>query len=220
MEQFMNLTTLLVVLTSIASYQAFNDHILRSKFIFRPASISERGEWSRFLTHGLIHADWMHLLFNMYVLYVFGRIVELVFAYHFGELVGRVLYLLMYVLGIIGSAVPSYFKHKDNYTYSALGASGAVSGVMFSLIFFAPWEIFELFFFLPIPAIIFGVLFLWYSNYMSRRNLDNIGHDAHFWGAVFGFMFTIIVSAIINPSLISAFVNQLYKVLLIETWMM
>lgn len=217
MEQFMNLTTLLVVLTVITSYQAFNDHILRSKFIFRPASMEERGEWHRFLTHGLIHADWVHLAINMYVLYAFGRFVEMVFAAAFGQIVGSVLYILMYVLGIIASSVPSYFKHKNNYTYSALGASGAVSGVVFIYIFFAPWQ---MFLFPPLPAILYGVLFLWYSNYMSKRSLDNIGHDAHFWGAVFGFVFIVVVSAALNISLIYRFLDLFYQGLLIETWMM
>lgn len=178
--------------------------------MFRPAVIHERGEWYRFLSAGFIHADWMHLLFNMYVLYAFGEYVEGAYEAVFGPFEGKVLYLVLYLMGIAAASIPSYYQHQGNYTYAALGASGAVSGIVFAFIFFSPWAMLSLFFFIPMPAILFGIGYLWYSNYMAKRNLDNIGHDAHFWGGVFGFLFTIVAAAVIQPALISNFLSQLY----------
>lgn len=150
----------------------------------------------------------IHLIFNMYVLYEFGRIVESLFTRAFGEL-GTMLFVVMYVSGLIVASIPSYFKHQHHPGYASLGASGAVSGIVFALIFFAPLQLFYLFFFLPIPAILFGVGYLWYSHYMDRQQRDNIGHDAHFWGAVYGFVFTAVCAAVLRPALLQSFLSQL-----------
>ena len=133
-------------------------------------------------------------------------------------MIGKALYLTMYVTALAAASIPSYFQHKNNYAYSALGASGAVSGITFALIFFSPWQMFFLFFIIPCPAILFGIGYLWYSNYMAKRGMDNIGHDAHFWGAVYGFVFTFVTALVIRPELVTSFFEQLYQGILISNW--
>lgn len=204
-----NLTIVIVILTCITSYQAFNNPELKSKLLFVPARIKETKEWYRFLSHGLIHADWIHLAVNMYVLYTFGGIVELYFSMAFGDMAGRLLYLLMYFGGIAAASIYSYYKHQNSYYYSALGASGAVSGIVFAFIFFDPWSILLLFFIIPMPAVIAGILYLWYSSYMGKKGRDNIGHDAHFYGAVFGFLFIIVAAVSLRPDLVDNFFQLL-----------
>jgi len=129
----------------------------------------------------------------MMVLYSFGRIVEQYYEMLFG-LKGILYFILLYVGGTALSTLPSYGKHKDDYSYTAVGASGAVSAVVFTYILFDPLGKLTLFPIpIGIPSIIFGVLYLIYSAYMGKKNIDNVGHDAHFWGAIFGFVFTIVL---------------------------
>lgn len=214
------ITIIIIVITGLVSYQAFEDRTLKTKFLFVPAKIKETGEWYRFFSSGLIHADWMHLLFNLYVLYSFGQFVEQYFAIYFGDIFGRILYLLMYVAALGASSIPDYKKHQNYYGYAALGASGAVSAVVFASIFFDPWQGGIGILFLPgsIPPMLFGALYLWYSSYMAKRQLDNIGHNAHFWGAVFGFVFVLVVSLIFRFGLVQYFVSEFYQGLLISNW--
>ena len=214
------ITIVIIAITGLTSYQAFEDRKLKAKFIFLPAKIKETGEWYRFFSSGLIHADWMHLLFNMYVLYSFGQSVEQYFGYYFGDIFGRILYLLMYVVAIGASSISDYKEHQDYYGYAALGASGAVSAVVFASIFFDPWQGEIGILFLPgsIPPMLFGALYLWYSSYMAKRQLDNIGHNAHFWGAVFGFVFTFLISVLFQFPLVEYFLSEFYQGLLISNW--
>ncbi|MBX6379983.1 MAG: rhomboid family intramembrane serine protease [Thermoflavifilum aggregans] len=183
----MSLTLIIIIVTCVISISAFYNPQLLEQFLFWPFYIKRRHEYWRFITCGFIHLDYIHLGFNMFTLYFFGQIVEL---YIFeGKGSG---FLLFYLLSLVGSNLYSYFRHRDNFDYRALGASGAVSAVVFSFIVFAPWQTI-LVFFIPVPAIVYGVLYLIYSAYMSRKGYDNIGHDAHFWGGVFGIAYTIIV---------------------------
>jgi len=181
-------TLLIIILTALVSIPAFSNRIMKEKLLFRPYAISERAELYRFLTHGFLHANWEHLIINMYVLYIFGMFLENRFQAIFPNNLGTLAFLLLYLSAIVLSSIPSYFKHKNDPTYGALGASGATSALIFSFILFNPWE---WFIFPPLPAILFGIVFLWYSNYMGKRGMDNIGHDAHFWGAVYGLIFTL-----------------------------
>lgn len=200
------ITYFIIALTSLFSILAFQNREIFHKNIFNPYIIKRNNQWHRFITHALLHADWSHLLMNMFVLYSFGRILEnYYFEMLFGSLSG-IFYTLLYVGAIIVSSIPSYEKHKNDSYYSSVGASGAVSAVVFSGILIAPTQkiIFLLLPF-PIPAVVFGVLYLIYSWYMSKKEADNIGHDAHFWGAVFGIVFTIAL----KPALIGAFLNQI-----------
>ena len=203
-----NITWLLIGLTAIVSIQAFQNSAMQSKLIFHPYSIRQRGEYYRFLTHGFIHASWEHLLVNMYVLLIFGEYLENTFQAIFPNFLGPFIFVLLYLTGIVLSSIPSYIKHADNPQYAALGASGATSALVFAIILFNPWE---WFIFPPLPALIFGIAYLWYSNYMSNRNLDNIGHDAHFWGAVYGLVFTLASVYYFQPSVIRYFLDRLLE---------
>lgn len=193
-------TLLLIGITVVVSYSAFNNNELLNKCMFYPVAIKQRNEWWRFFTHGFVHADLTHLLFNMLTLYFFGPIVETIFGGLFGN---PFIYPLFYILALFSSSVPSFEKYKANSSYMALGASGAVSAVLFATILFDPWQTLRLYFAIPIPAIVFGVLYIWYSSYMSKHGRDNIGHDAHLWGAVFGLIFPLAL----RPSLFFNFLE-------------
>lgn len=200
------ITYIILAITGFVSYQAFQDGGLKWKFMFNAYQIKHRKEWYRYFSHGLIHGDWMHLGFNAYVLYSFGKIVELTYVSQFGEGKGRLNFVLMYVGALAFSSVFSYAKHQDNPHYNALGASGAVSAVLFSFIAIYPTEDLMLMFIpIPIKAWIMGGLYLLYSHYMAKKQMDNIGHDAHFWGAVFGF----VVTFVFKPELVSRFIDQI-----------
>lgn len=204
----MSLTLVIIILTGLISYQAFNNGNLKSKLLHRPVLEHKNKEYYRLLSHGFIHADMTHLLINMYVLYIFGEYVENVFLAMFGALKGRVFYLLLYVLTIIAAALPTHMKHKDNSYYAALGASGATSGILFSFILFNPWTTLLLFFVIPCPAIFAAILYLVYSSWASKNSKDNIGHDAHFFGAIFGFLFTIALNPEILPNFLTRVMHE------------
>ena len=195
------LTLILVIFTSLISYQAFENYTMRQKLIMHPASVKQRGEFYRFLTSGFIHANWMHLIINMYVLFTFGEAVEKALNYYFGGGMGRILFTVLYLGAIIISSVPSYIKHQNNEYYSALGASGGTSAIVFAFIFFDPWQ---WFLFPPLPGVLLAVAYLMYSSYMSKKGGDNIGHDAHLWGAVYGLVFMIVICIIWHPELLNA----------------
>lgn len=187
-----SITSLIIIITVIISISAFQNTTLMSRFIFSPSTVARNhNEWYRFFSSGFLHGGWLHLLFNMYVLWMFGGVVEQYFKAFFAP-VGGYLFLALYLLALPFSETASYIKHRDNFRYASLGASGAVSAIVFAFILFEPTQ--KLFFiFIPIgiPAFIFGPLYLAYSAYMAKQNQDNIGHDAHFWGAVFGFVFPL-----------------------------
>ncbi|HLN53718.1 MAG TPA: rhomboid family intramembrane serine protease [Lentimicrobium sp.] len=199
-------TYIIIGITALISISAFSNRTLFDKLLFDPFRINHRRQFYRFFTHGLIHADWMHLGVNMFVFLSFGRMVEDVFKYFFGTAKGMYFFALLYIGGILLSSLPSYGKHKDNPMYTAVGASGAVSAIVFSSIIISPLSGIR-FIFIPfdIPAFVFGLLYLVYSAYMSRKGNDNIGHDAHFWGALFGIAFTLII----KPALLAGFIDQI-----------
>jgi membrane associated rhomboid family serine protease len=188
------MTIILVILTAAISILAFYRPELYPKLQFNAFQIWHRKEWYRMISHGFIHADWMHLIINMLVLLSFGTAVE----DYFGQLesggiihYARLYYLLLYIGGIVISSLWTLFKQRDNQGYNAVGASGAVSAVVFTTIFFAPLQKILFYMVIPVPGIVFGMLYLIYSQYMARRSSDNINHDAHFIGAVFGFLFPL-----------------------------
>jgi membrane associated rhomboid family serine protease len=202
------MTYLLLVFTSLITIIAFRNDALFSKLQFNAYQIYYRREVYRLLTHGFLHANWMHLIVNMLVLFFFGPQVEEYFKYivpsHLPFL-NHILFVFFYLLAIIISSLSSLYKHKDNAWYNAVGASGAVSAVLFFFIFFRPWEKLYFYGIIPVPGIIMGVLYLVYSYYMSRKGEDNINHDAHFVGAVFGFIFPLFI----DIKLIFYFFDQL-----------
>jgi membrane associated rhomboid family serine protease len=197
-----SITTIIIVLTSIISFLAFNNSRLMNALIFWPPAVSMRNQYYRFVTCGFIHADIMHLAFNMITLYFFGKALEL---YYMGDLgLEHYYYPVLYFTALIVANIPSYLKHRDDYNYRSLGASGAVCAVLFAFILLRPWAPIILFV-IKMPAIIYALLFLGYSIYMSRRGGDNVNHDAHLWGALFGILFTIAV----HPSVVVSFINEL-----------
>ncbi|MEI6455289.1 MAG: rhomboid family intramembrane serine protease [bacterium] len=201
----MNVTLIIIFITAIISVMAMNNEALFARFRFNAYDVKHSNQWYRFLTYGFIHAGYVHLIINMFVLYSFGRIVEQYFQLYFpGK--ASFYYLLLYSGGLLLSIVPAFGKHKNDVFYNAVGASGAVSAVIFSSILLYPTgKIF--FFFIPvaIPAPIFGILYIVYEAVLSKRGRDNIGHDAHLWGAIFGLVFTIAL----KPGLVSLFFQQL-----------
>ncbi len=197
-----NITLSIVVITSLISLAGFRNGKVVDELIFWPPAISKKHQYYRFITCGLIHADYIHLIFNMVTLYFFGTYME---AHYQGDLgLQKYYYLALYIGALIVSNIPTYIKHYNDYDYRSLGASGAVSAVLFSFILLGPWQqIFVLVF--PVPAIIYGGLFLFYSAYMSRKGGDHVNHDAHFYGALFGVIFTIAV----RPDVVNIFLNEL-----------
>jgi membrane associated rhomboid family serine protease len=160
------------------------------------------------LTHGFLHANWTHLIVNMLVLFFFGPYVEKNLSMILNPTMqpwDKLIYLFFYFAAIVVASISSLLKHKDHPWYNAVGASGAVSAIIFFYIFFNPWELIYFYGILPVPGVIMGVLYLIYSHYMSRREADNINHDAHMSGAIFGFVFPLFI----NYRLIHLFVDEL-----------
>jgi membrane associated rhomboid family serine protease len=179
-----------------------------SRYDFSPYRISERKEYFRFVSHAFLHADWVHLIINMIVLFSFGTYVEREFRFleNAGHIrSGMFSFLFLYFSSIIISSLTTYLKKRKDPYYIAVGASGAVSAVLFTSIFFSPLEKLLLYGIFPIPGILFGILYLGYSSYMGKRDKDHINHDAHLWGAIYGVLFPLFL----EPSLIHRFISQL-----------
>ena len=197
----MSLTIILIIITALISYYAVQDPSLYDKLVFKPYIVKRQGEWHRFLTSGFIHSrqGWTHLMVNMFVLYQIGQAIEMYFGVFFGQATGRIAFLFLYLTAIICSSIPSYIKHQDDPGYGAVGASGATSALVFAFILFQPWE---WFIFPPLPGVLLGIGYVWYSNYMSKQNTDNIGHDAHMYGAIYGLLCTLALAFALNPEAI------------------
>jgi membrane associated rhomboid family serine protease len=203
----MSVTLIIIIGTVIVSLLAFNNREIFRRLAFNAYDIKHFKNSYRFLSYALIHVDWIHLLVNMMVLYSFGGAVEHYYEVLFG-VKGIFYFILLYIGGAALSTLPSYGKHKDDYSYTAVGASGAVSAVVFSFIIFDPLNKLMVFPIpIGIPAIIFGALYLVYSAYMGKKNIDNVGHDAHFWGAIFGFLFTIALKPGLVVHMLSTLTN-------------
>ncbi|HVU57346.1 MAG TPA: rhomboid family intramembrane serine protease [Puia sp.] len=196
------ITYSIIVLTALISVTAFNNPRIMDDLIFWPPAINIRHQYYRFITCGLIHADFVHLLFNMLTLFFAGCGLELYYRGHLG--LQHYWYLVLYVSAVIVANIPSYLKRRDDYNYRSLGASGGVCAVLFAFILIAPWNPVYLYF-IKMPAILYAVLFLAFTIYMSKRGGDNINHDAHLWGAIYGVLFTIAL----RPGIVGTFINEL-----------
>ncbi|MDQ8936086.1 rhomboid family intramembrane serine protease [Acinetobacter rudis] len=194
-------TLSLIIITVIVSIAAFNMPALMNRLIFKPTAMRQ-GQIDRFITHGFVHADATHLLFNMITLFFFGSIIESFYRQYFYDLG----FVLFYLGGLIFAILPSYLKHKNNPYWASLGASGAVSAVLFAYILFEPWHLIFVFF-IPVPAIIFAFLYVFYSLWAGRRYGDNINHSAHLWGAAYG----VIVTLLIEPRILAHFITKLLQ---------
>lgn len=200
------MTIILIVITVAVSYAAFNNAKMMDMLQFNASKIIYKKEYHRLVTHAFVHANWEHLFVNMIVLFSFGQAIEAYFKYNFGN--NHILYFfLLYFGGILASNIYALIKHHKNYFYNAVGASGAVASVLFAAIFFDPWNKIYFFGILPIPGIVFAALYLVYSYQMSHKQKDNVAHDAHFLGALFGFIFPIIL----NPRLFEIFLDKLFR---------
>jgi Uncharacterized membrane protein (homolog of Drosophila rhomboid) len=200
----MSITTIIIIITALTSIWAFNKKEIFLRMRLTPFDVIHNKQYYRLFTHAFIHADYIHLGVNMFVLWSFGNYVEQIFAsLQSQELIlsGRVSYLTLYLGGILISTLTTLKKNKDNPYYASIGASGAVSAVVFTAIFFDPMGKLLFFFLLPIPGIVFGILYLAYSQYMGKKGGDNINHDAHLLGAIFGLVFPLLM----NPKLIAYF---------------
>jgi len=200
------ITVMLILVISLISAVAFSQKETMVQLEFNAYKIIHRHHYYRIITHAFVHANWEHLIVNMIVLFSFGTAVERYFEMYFGS-IGTYYYLILFFGSVIFSSLWSLYQQKDNPYYNAVGASGAVSAILFTAIFFQPWESIYFFGILPIPGILFGGLYLYYSYYMSTKKTDNIGHDAHFLGAIFGFFFPVIL----KPELMMDFINVLFN---------
>jgi len=209
----MTITLAIIIFTCLVSVSALNNAKLMDDLIFYAPAIAERKQYYRFLSHGFLHADFLHLGFNMFALYSFGQAVETMLYSNecvFGGQ-GKLFYILLYIGALIVASIPDYLRHKNNYNYRSLGASGAVSAVIFAAIALIP-QLPIRFFFIPIdiPGYIFGFLYLGISAYLDRRGGGNINHSAHFWGAAFGLIFTLICGQLFgNLNMIENFTRQI-----------
>ncbi|MCP2042965.1 rhomboid family intramembrane serine protease [Pontibacter sp. HSC-36F09] len=201
----MSVTVILIIITVGISLYAWKNHELMQNWIFHPYSVARDNSWHRFLTSGFLHADYTHLFFNMFTLYFFGTAVERTFGAIFGDTTGILIYMLIYLGGIIVSDIPTYLKHRNEPAYRALGASGGVASVVFSSILFYPTQDICLYAILCIPGFILGILYLMYSYFQGKRMGDNINHDAHLYGAVYG----MVISLAIVPSAGPLFIEQI-----------
>ncbi len=196
-----SISLVIIIITCLVSYTALQNYDQLDKMSLQPYMVKHHKQYYRFITSGFVHADFQHLLFNMITLYFFGRSIEAVFMQLFQS---KLVFIIYYLLGIIVANIPSYVKHRNDSHYSSLGASGAISAIVFTAIIVSPWSTIYVFFF-PVPAILYGVLFLGISAYMSRKGGGNINHDAHMWGALFGIIFPLLV----RPELGQAFMYML-----------
>ena len=203
----MNLLILYTFLipTIITSILAFKNPELFDKLKFNPAHIQNSREWYRFFSYGFIHADFFHLIINMSVLYSFGEMVRYEFQSIFGTQ-ANLYFTLLYIPALALSVIPSYLKNKENVFYNAVGASGAVSAIVYTAIILNPTLTMGLIFIpIPLPAWIFGLLYIIYTIVMSKREDTRIGHSAHLWGSVYGMLFILIL----EPEIYVWFISQI-----------
>ncbi|MCC6460242.1 MAG: rhomboid family intramembrane serine protease [Saprospiraceae bacterium] len=189
----MDISYLLIGFTVAFSIWTFNNPDAHLKCRHWPYAEYHDGEYYRWLTSGFIHGDQMHLLFNMVTLLFFGPAVEHEFMVQFPE-IGRLLFVVFYLMSIVASSQATYFHYRDVQSFSSVGASGGVSAVLFASILMIPgMEIRPMLFPLGIPGFIYAVFYLWYSTQAARRGNDNIDHVAHIFGSIFGFLFPLVL---------------------------
>lgn len=200
------MTVIIIIITSLFSILAFRQTSLIYRYQLNPVQLFNRRQYARLLLHGFLHANWTHLIINMLVLYSFGEALESYLQQFFGS---RWIpyYLLLYLGAILVSPLYALLRNRKNYNYNAVGASGAVSAVVFATVFFNPWSKIYFFALVPLPGIAFAFVYLVYSWVMSRKGQDNIAHDTHFFGAIYGFLLPVIL----NPELLTRFIRLLLK---------
>lgn len=192
-------TLLLIIITVITSVLALSQRNFMNRTVFYGPAV-QNGQFDRFITYGFVHGDGFHLLFNMITLFFFGSVIESFYRQYAFDMG----FALFYLGGLIFSILPSYLKHKNNTQWYSLGASGAVSAILFAFILFAPWQIIWVFI-IPVPAIVFAVLYVGYSIWAEKKGNSGVNHSAHLWGAAYGLIMTIIL----EPKIALHFLNAL-----------
>ena len=196
----MSSTLIVIALTALVSWSAWQQPRLLDRLLFWSPAVTRGRQYERFVSYGFVHGDFQHLLFNMVTLYFFGRLIE----NFINQQIGEFGFVLFYVTALIVSILPSWLRHRHEPNYRSLGASGAVSAVLFAFILLQPWSMIIVFV-LPVPAILYAVFYIGYSLYMQKLGQDNINHSAHLWGAVYGMTFIIAM----QPRVLTHFLSQL-----------
>ena len=187
----MSTTVILICITVAISFYTFNKHELQSRLMMNPYLIKTKGQYYRFISSGFIHKDHMHLLWNMFSFYFFGTVVERDFGAVFGE-AGIYYFIVLYFTAIVVSDIPTYLKEKNNVDYNSLGASGGVGSVIFVFIILQPLQSICLYIAFCMPGLVFGAGYMAYTYYQGRKSKDNINHDAHLYGALYGLLFCVL----------------------------
>ncbi len=203
-----SVTVLIIILTCFVSYYAFSNRTFFEKLKHYPYQEYRDRKFSRLLSAGFLHGSWGHLIINMFVFWSFGQYVEEAIIVVHQPTKGRTLFLLSYLVMIVIANIPTYLEHKNNPGFASIGASGAVSGILFMYILMKPWAMLGLFFIIPCPAIVAGILYLIYSSWAAKNQNDRIDHVAHFYGALSGMLILILL----RPGTVSKFIDQLTNV--------
>ncbi len=193
---------ILIIVTCLISWLGFKDPAFMERWLLNPYQAQRKKRWAPYITYGFVHADFTHLLFNMFTLFFFGRLMEQFFNQYFSGFGYYVFYFGAIVISILPSALPN----RNNPRYATLGASGAVSAVLFAYILQQPWSMIYVYF-IPVPAILYAVFYVAYSIYLDKKGGDNVNHSAHLWGAAYGVLFSVLI----NPSVLSSFSDKLFK---------
>ena len=205
----MSITIYITIITVAISILAMNNEALMEKLIFQPYAVARQHQYYQFVTSGFIHADFMHLAFNMFSFFMFGEYVEQYFGMLFGNL-GSSFYILLYLSALVVCLIPTFYQHKNQYNYRSLGASGAVSAIVFAGIFLQPTMQIGFFIIPPIiPGFIFGPIYLGLTAYLSKQGQGGINHSAHLWGSLYGILFLVISAYFMaDINLVASFVDQ------------
>lgn len=193
MEGFF-ISYILIALAVIVSLKGFSDSYFMDKYLYKPYDVYHHREYYRIFTHVFLHGDPMHLIFNMLALYSFGPLLEYIFQMNYGYVIGNIVFIAFFILSSLFSTLIQYARHKDHEFYRSLGASGAISSIVFATILIFPTMKLLVFFAIPMPAILFGVLYLVFEFWADKNSKGRIAHDAHISGALFGIVFILITN--------------------------
>lgn len=204
----MSLVFVIIGVTVLVSIYSFSKLDVLFKLSLSPFSMVRNNEWWRFITHGLVHVNYTHLLINMLVFWSFGGNVVRIFGAleEQGIISGSQFWFLgLYLGALIFSSSRDFSRERENVMFNSVGASGAVSAMVFTSIFFAPWSKIYFMAIVPIPAVVFGGVYLWYENRLSGRKSGSVNHTAHIYGAIFGLLFPLLM----DPKLLLHFMSEL-----------
>ena len=195
-----SITLAIIVLTALVSWTGFSNPRLVDRLILWPPAVTRGRQYDRFLGYGLVHADLGHLVFNMFTLFFFGSAMEDFYA----DYLGPFGFVAFYASALVVSALPSYLRHRNDPNYATLGASGAVAAELFAFILLQPWATIYVYV-IPVPAIIYAVVYVGFSIWANHRQADRVNHSAHLAGAAYGMLFTVLM----EPRVLSHFLAAL-----------